>query len=107
MSVDYSLRFCYGVIIPEEVMDKMYETLDVWDELLDDYATPINAWTGGDYFFGYYTEIDEDDNFVVEINEETFKVPEHLNEFVQFYKKNNLSLFFEWKPKRYLINFCY
>ena len=114
MSIDYSLRLCYGVIIPEEVMNKMYEVLEDFDDFHDNFANQINSWTGEDWFIGISICINSDgDSFIKEIDENFLEftkrvaIQKELENFIQFYDSHNLKEYFDWKPKLYLINFCY
>lgn len=114
MSIDYSLRLCYGVIIPEEVMNKMYEVLEDFDDFHDNFANQIDSWTGEDWFIGISICINSDeDSFVKEIDENFLEftkrvaIQKELENLIQFYNSHNLKEYFDWKPKLYLINFCY
>lgn len=114
MSVDYSLRLCYGVIIPEEVINKMYEVLEDFDDFYDNFINQIDSWTDEDWFIGVSKCINSDgDTFVQEVNKDFFEITKNpsilgnLEKFSQFYDEHNLNEYFDWKPKLYLINFCY
>ncbi|MEE3350672.1 MAG: hypothetical protein VZR09_11640, partial [Candidatus Gastranaerophilaceae bacterium] len=34
-------------------------------------------------------------------------IQKELESFIEFYDNHNLKEYFDWKPKLYLINFCY
>lgn len=112
MSMDYSLRFCYGIIVPEETMNEVYKVLKDFDDFYDNFANQVNSWTGGDWFVGVSKYLNSDlDSFVQEVDKNFFEIDtsmlEDLGNFLQFYDDHNLKKYFDWKPKMYLINFCY
>lgn len=110
--VEYELTFCYGIIVSSEKIDEIRETLtdDAYDELVDNYARCINSWTGGDWFVGISIPLLETDTDSV-YHVSDFSVPadddNDLIDFKQFFNKNYLWYFIDWKPELLLINFCY
>ncbi len=47
MSITYSLELCYGVIVPDEIMEKIYQlTEEKFDDFRDNYANQINVVQG-------------------------------------------------------------
>lgn len=116
MSIDYEMRICYGIIISEEKFIEIRDFLEekdteVLDFFSDNYCTVIDAWTGGDYFFGLSESISpSSDNVypiedVISMSKNLFE--ENLKDFSTFMYKNNLFQFIHWKPEYYLINFCW
>ena len=113
MSIEYSLEFCYGMIVSEEVMNEIQEVLYEFDIFQDYYARQIDCWCGGDWFVGITVEsLGEDlvhemdsDFLTTSIKETITGTP--WKEFSEFYDDHNLNEYFDWKPKLYLINFCY
>ena len=110
--VDFSLNLCYGIIVPAEVIEDIQSNLtdEESDELIDKYARCINSWTGGDYFIGLSSFLNEDGiDFVYPI------IPHFLNPFTEkdladfknFFETHNLWGFIDWKPELLLINFCF
>lgn len=115
MSISYSLELCYGVIVPDEIMEKIYQlTEEKFDDFRYNYANQINEWTGEDWFIGITTCVNSNgDSFVKEVSEDFLEftkrvsIQKELEEFIRFYNYYNLKECFDWKPKLYLINFCY
>ena len=50
MSVDYSLELCYGVIVPDEVVEKFSQISEEFDDFRDNFVNQLDSWTGGDWF---------------------------------------------------------
>ena len=66
MSMDYSLRLCYGIIVPEETMNEVYKVLKDFDDFHDNFAEQVNSWTGGDWFVGVSKYLNSDlDSFTI------------------------------------------
>lgn len=114
MSVDYSLELCYGVIVPDEVVEEFIQILEEFDDFYDNFIKQIDSWTGGDWFIGVTVCVNpNEDSFVKEIDENFLEITKRvaiqkdLEKFSQFYDEHNLNEYFSWKPKLYLINFCY
>lgn len=114
MSIDYSLELGYGVIVSDKVVEKIIQISEEFDDFLDNFVKQLNSWTGGDWFIGITTCVDSSgDSFAREIDENFLAITKHvaiqkeLEEFIQFYDSHNLKECFDWKPKLYLINFCY
>lgn len=114
MSIDYSLKLCYGVIISDKVIEKINQILEEFDDFYDNFVNQIDSWTGGDYFIGTTVCINSNgDSFIREIDENFLEftkrvaIQKELENFIQFYDSHNLKEYFDWKPKLYLINFCY
>lgn len=119
MSVEYNLSSCYGIIITEEarilieekIMSEAKNLGEDADEAITDweceeFCTTINSWdSDGDVFLGVVKSLDgcelvySMDNLNVEEDE--------INKFKAFCDKYKLWDCFEWKPKKYLINFCF
>lgn len=114
MSVDYSLELGYGVIVPDEVVEKFSQISEEFDEFCGNFVNQLNSWTGGDWFIGITTCVNSNgDSFAKEIDENFLEftkrvaIQKELESFIEFYDNHNLKEYFDWKPKLYLINFCY
>lgn len=119
MSVEYNLSSCYGIIITEKnrilieekIMSEAKNLGEDEDEAItnweyEEFCTTINSWcSNGDVFLGIVKFLDGSDlvysmdNLNVEEDE--------INKFKAFCDKYKLWDCFEWKPKKYLINFCF
>lgn len=109
--VDYSLAFCYGMIIPNEKVQEISNTLtdEEYDEMGDNYLSCLNSWTGGDYFLGISDSLSQGNvDFVYFLSD--FSIPsdndENLINFKQFFTEHHLDKIVDWKPEPMLINFC-
>lgn len=119
MSVEYNLGSCYGIVITKEIRNSIEEKIinearnlgEDEDEAITDweceeFCTTIDSW-GSDGFclLGVVKYLDgcsfvySMDNLNVEEDE--------INKFKAFCDKYKLWDCFEWKPKKYLINFCF
>ena len=114
MSVDYSLELGYGVIVPDEVVEKFSQISEEFDDFRDNFVNQLNSWTGGDWFIGVTVCVNSNgDSFAKEIDENFLEftkrvaIQKELESFIEFYDNHNLKEYFDWKPKLYLINFCY
>ena len=114
MSVDYSLELGYGVIVPDKVVEKFSQISEEFDDFCDNFVNQLNSWTGGDWFIGITTCVNSSgDSFAREIDENFLEftkrvaIQKELKSFIEFYDSHNLKEYFDWKPKLYLINFCY
>lgn len=110
--VDFSLNLCYGIVIPEDKMEDIKENLtdEQSDELMDNYARCINSWTGGDYFVGLSSFLNEDGiDFVYPITPHFLNpfTEKELADFKNFFDTHDLWSFIDWKPELMLINFCF
>ncbi len=115
MSVDYSLELCYGVIVPDEVVEKFIQISEEFDDFRDNFVHQIDSWSGGDWFVGITVQyLGGTENLVHEMDSDFLatSIKETVagtpwKEFSEFYNSHNLKEYFDWKPKLYLINFCY
>lgn len=117
MSVEYSLGRCYGIIITKETRNLIEEKIANEAKILgenesftawecEQFCPTIDSWDDdGSAFLGAvkyldgYSFIYSMDNLAIEECE--------INKFKAFCDKYKLWDCFEWKPKNYLINFCY
>ena len=112
MSVSYSMSVGYGLIIDEEEAETMRKyvmekfSANKADTFIMEYLTPINAWTGEDYFLGVTKDLGYSDRVKIDNNLcDTRAVIKFLHmiteyEIIQFLSKKD-------EPDFYLLNFCY
>lgn len=110
--IEYELAFCYGIIVSSEKIAEIRESLTDYesDEFVDRYSRCINSWVGDDWFIGIIETLPiATTDSVYHVS--NFSAPadddEDLICFKQFFDKNNLWHFIDWKPELLLINFCY
>lgn len=101
--VEYDVCVCYGVMIPDEVAERLRE-----DEDYEDYVHCVDAWTGDKgWFFGLTKSLSLEENEPVialtDVNIPKFKI----DRFEKFIYKEKLEEVVNWNPKYYIINFCY
>lgn len=116
MSVEYSMKICYGVIVKKETVeylrDYLYEMFedefnDIIDEFYDNYCQELDSWAGGDYFIGIIEDLP------VTKWDGVYRIDfciscEKLEKFNTFYKNYDLEDFIPWYQRdKYLINFCH
>lgn len=120
MSIDFSLRRCYGVIVNDEtvhkienqIMDKAEELGQdpdiILDDWMDEYCKVIDAWSSNsDSFIGVFSELDGENDFVYNMNDLTIDT-EEVERFKSFCNKYDINKYLEdIPPNDYLINFCY
>ena len=119
MSVEYNLSSCYGIIITEKnrilieekIMSEAKNLGEDEDEAItnweyEEFCTTINSWcSNGDVFLGIVKFLDGSDRVY---SMDNLNVEEdEINKFKAFCDKYKLWDCFEWKPKKYLINFCF
>lgn len=51
MSVDYSLELCYGVIVPDEVVEEFIQISEEFDDFRDTFALFVNLEESGKNVF--------------------------------------------------------
>ena len=112
MSVSYLMSVGYGLIVDEEEAETMKEyvmekfSANKADIFIEEYLTPINAWTGDDYFLGITKDLGYSDRVKIDNNLcDTRAVIKFLHmiteyEIIQFLSKKD-------EPEFYLLNFCY
>lgn len=109
--IDYSLKLCYGIIVPADKMQEFQQAMtdEEYDMVFDDWYRCINCWTGDDYFIGIMTELEGETDYIYHVSE--FKIPpdddEDLIKFKRFFDEHDLWKLIDWKPELMLINFCY
>lgn len=120
MSVDFSLKRCYGVIVDNETSNKIENKItdkaeefgedpnDVLDTWMDEYCKAIDAWSDcSDYFIGvsYYLGGDSDLVYnMTNLNIDT----EEIEKFKTFCNKYDINKYLkDIPPNDYLISFCY
>lgn len=107
--VDYDLCYCYGIIVSCDKIQKMVEILpdEEADTLTDWWSRAVNGWIGEDYFIGIYTNVNDDVCLLSKLPVLNSEDNEQLIKFKQFFDKNNLWKFIDWKPELMIINFCF
>ena len=112
MSVEYSMSVGYGVIIDEEkaetiknYVEEKFSPNEV-DLFICEYLTPINAWTGGDYFLGIAKDLGYSNRIKIDNNLcDTNAMTKFLHMITQYEIYQFLSE--EDESEFYLLNFCY
>lgn len=113
--VEYELALCYGIIVSADKMEEIKAALtdEEYDELLDNYASHINAWIdGGNYFIGLTDYLYPTNDELVYRLSDLPPTPfgdndEDLIKLIQFFTALDLWKFIDWKPERMIINFCW
>lgn len=119
MSVEYSLSSCYGIVIDEEVRDLIEEKIiseaknlgededkAITDWEYEEFCTTIDSWSdAGLVFLGISKPLEG--LLVYSIDDLDIVTEDEINKFKAFCDKYKLWDCFEWKPKKYLINFCF
>ena len=108
MSVDYTKAICFGVIIPEDLANKIINKVskkseDEFELFMDAHCRQIDAWSGGDYFLGFIGYLGSD--LVVpfkEIKYNTF----HFDCLLDEYGISNM-IRINFLPSSYIITFCH
>ena len=109
MSIDYTMAMCFGVVIPEQVVNRITERIekhfgdDGVDEFMDTYCRQINQWSGGDYFFGFIDYLG--DGLVHPIEEMAYNTLDFDYLMDEWNVINIIGL--EYIPQAYIINFCH
>lgn len=120
MSVDFSLKRGYGIIVNDEIVktieDKIFEEAeklgedpnDVLDTWIDEYCKAIDAWSDcSDYFIGVSYYLDGDSDLVYNMTNLNIDT-EEIEKFKIFCNKYDINKYLEAiPPNDYLINFCY
>lgn len=104
--VEYSIGFCYGIIISDNqriAIEELFPNENSLDDFIDSYMRQINSWTGGDWFLGVYTEISKE---VVNLTEIRWDKA-ILEEFEMKLSEYGITNLIDWYPQKYVIQFCY
>ena len=114
MSVDYTTRLCYGMVIPFEIADKIrnrvYEFSDeASDDFFDKYFSALNLLGNGreGSFLGFSTYLGEncEEILVDDLLKKEIYTPDDMWEFQELYELFHLNDFIQWKPRRSIITF--
>ena len=108
--VEYDLCYCYGIIVSCDKIQEMEKAMsdEDSDTFADWWSRSVDAWINGDYFIGIYSNING--NLIYTLSELPVldnEDNEEMIKFKQFFDKNNLWEFIDWKPELMFINFCY
>jgi hypothetical protein len=112
MSVEYSMSVGYGFIVNEEEAENMRNyviekfSANKADLFIEEYLTPINAWTGGDHFLGITKDLGDSDRVKIDNNLCDTKA---MVKFLHMVTVYDIIHFLSEKeePEFYLLNFCY
>lgn len=122
MSVVYSTRLCYGMVIPpdiaEEIRDRANEFFsknhEAYNLFYDNYFSDLNSWGDGreGSFLGYSIDLEAEENYCKEIliddlSKKEIFTPDDVFEFHQLYALFHLNDFIRWEPRKSIITFCY
>lgn len=119
MSVDYSTRLCYGMVVPFEIAEKINDRVNDFsstnpkarDLFFDNYFSILNSWGYGEEgsFLGFSTYLGEDceEILVDDLLKKEIYTPDDMVEFQKLYVFFRLNDFIQWKPRRSIITFCY
>lgn len=119
MSVNYTTRLCYGMVIPFEIAEKISTRVNDFssinpearDLFFDNYFSILNAWGYGEegFFLGFSTYLGEDceEILVNDLLKKEIYTPDDMVEFQKLYMLFHLDDFIQWKPRRSIITFCY
>lgn len=104
--VEYSIGFCYGIIISDNqriAIEELFPDENSLDDFIDSYMRQINSWTGGDWFLGVYTEKSKEIINLTEIRWDKAI----LEEFEMKLSEYGITNLINWHPQKYVIQFCY
>ena len=106
MIIKYNLCYCYGIIVSCDKIQEMKKTMSDEDSdmFADWWSRSVNEWINDDYFIGIYSNINGD--LIYPLSELPVLDNEEMIKFKQFFDKNNLWKFIDWKPEPMIINFC-
>lgn len=114
MSIDYTTKLCYGMVIPFEIADKIinrvYEFSDeASDDFFDKYFSALNSLGDGreGSFLGFDTYLGEDceEILIDDLLKKEIYTPDDMWEFQELYKLFHLNDFIQWKPRKSIITF--
>lgn len=116
MSVDYTTRLCYGMVIPFEIAEKIrnrvYEFSDEAsdaDDFFDKYFSALNLLGDGreGSFLGFDAYLGEDceEILIDDLLKKEIYTPDDMWEFQKLYELFHLNDFIQWKPRRSIITF--
>lgn len=98
--IDYRLALCYGIIVSDDKMKEIAETLtdEDYDELIDTYSRCINCWINDDYFIGVINDLSStEDDLVYKVSNLTAPADddENLISFIHFFNEHGLWKFID------------
>lgn len=108
MSVQSSIAICYGIIIDDEKLIEINQTLsdEESDELCDcSFLRQIDGWTGGDWFLGVINDLGElqEPYLLADLD----VLPAQLELFEIMLEHAPWKDLIKWEPEKYLIQFWY
>lgn len=119
MSVEYNLGCCYGIIITKETCNLIEEKIineakklgeDEDEAIIDweceEFCTTIDSWGNNSFLFLGVVKYLDGCSFVYPMDNLNIEECE-INKFRAFCDKYKLWDCFEWKPTKYLIQFCF
>jgi hypothetical protein len=115
MSIDYTTRLCYGMVIPSEIAEKIRDRVnDFSDEasndFFDKYFLALNSWGDGweGSFLGFATYLGEDCTEILvddDLLKEKIYTPDDMAEFQKLYELFHLNDFIQGKTRKSIITF--
>lgn len=117
--VEYGIAIGYGIIVDNEVMQNIYNHIEmsypnpdkyneVYDTFCDLWNLEIDLCGDNKHFIGVYHNFDAEDVFVKSLENYQFKDSE-INEFLHFVIDHGIYPVIAnlWKPELLLIHYCY
>lgn len=117
MSVDYTTRLCYGMVVPVEIAEKIRDRANeffsknykAYEIFYDEYFLDLNSWGNGreGSFLGFCTYLGEDCEEILldDLLKKEIYTPDDMVEFQKLYQLFHLNDFIQWKPRRSIITF--
>lgn len=114
MSVDYSTRLCYGMVLPFEIAEKVRNRVNEFsdeasDDFFDKYFLALNSlsdgWEGSFLGFAVYLGEDCTEILIDDLLKEKIYTPDDMVEFQKLYVLFHLDDFIRWKPRKSIITF--
>ena len=107
MSIEYSVGICYGIIISDEELTKIDECFpneEGIDDFSDRYLKQVDAWAGGDWFLGLYYDCGQ--TIISMDSLQCCWEKADLEPLEALIARYHLTDVIEWKPQKYIIQFC-
>lgn len=117
MSVDYTTRLCYGMVIPfeiaEKIRDRVYNFSSInygaSDTFFEEYFSVLNSLGDGreGSFLGFCAYLGEECEEILlsDLLKKEIYTPDNVIEFHKLYEFFHLNDFIQWNPRRSIITF--
>lgn len=117
MSVEYSTKLCYGMVLPFEIAEKVRDRANeffsknykAYEIFYDDYFSDLNSLGYGEEgsFLGFTAYLGEDceEILINDLLKKEIYTPDDMVEFQELYELFHLNDFIQWKPRRSIITF--